>query len=211
MHCTSCHENFAEVLSDNHPAVAGDTLFACFKCHKPMDSQKPESNPFSTRLHRAHIQGEGSLACSDCHAWSPGSRFGLVGVDIDYGSPSESDMDLLQKATLSWADSPFLDAMHGDKDVTCRGCHGEIFPTFGDTVENDRCLACHESYDALAQKTTPATFPDRNPHKSHLGEINCTVCHFAHSESKPYCLECHKKFQMTIPGGDKQAVLPQSS
>ena len=58
--------------------------------------------------------------------------------------------------------------------------------------------------DAMAQlaaKTEPAEFKDRNPHASHLGEIDCTVCHKAHGPSKIYCLGCHQKFVMTIPGG----------
>ncbi|HOD76591.1 MAG TPA: carboxyl transferase domain-containing protein, partial [Syntrophorhabdaceae bacterium] len=59
--------------------------------------------------------------------------------------------------------------------------------------------------EKLAAKTEPKDFPDRNPHKSHLGTINCTVCHKAHAASKTYCLECHKNFNMKIPFGEDQA------
>ena len=41
--------------------------------------------------------------------------------------------------------------------------------------------------------------PDRNPHKSHLGDIACTVCHHEHSPSKVYCLDCHARFDMKLP------------
>jgi hypothetical protein len=58
--------------------------------------------------------------------------------------------------------------------------------------------------EELAKKTEPKDFPDRNPHKSHLGEIACTVCHRAHAESKVYCLGCHQKFEMKITGGEKK-------
>jgi len=46
-----------------------------------------------------------------------------------------------------------------------------------------------------AKKSEPKEFKDRNPHKSHLGEIACTVC--------------HKQFEMKIPGAaKKQAGAP---
>ncbi|HBL25170.1 MAG TPA: hypothetical protein DDZ40_13815, partial [Deltaproteobacteria bacterium] len=45
-------------------------------------------------------------------------------------------------------------------------------------------------------------FPDRNPHKSHLGTIDCVVCHKAHQSSKAYCLDCHKNFNMKIRFGE---------
>jgi hypothetical protein len=45
-------------------------------------------------------------------------------------------MDLVEKKTVSWANSPYLGARHGDKDANCRGCHGEIFSTFGETLDN---------------------------------------------------------------------------
>ena len=72
------------------------------------------------------------------------------------------------------------------------------------TVETPRCLECHGPIEQLAKRSEPKDFPDRNPHKSHLGEIDCTVCHHEHSASKVYCLECHKKFQMNIPGGNSR-------
>jgi len=70
-------------------------------------------------------------------------------------------------------------------------------------VENQRCLECHGPMEKLAQKSAPKDFPDRNPHKSHLGEIACTVCHKGHQASTVYCLDCHRNFKMSIPGAAK--------
>ena len=71
-------------------------------------------------------------------------------------------------------------------------------------MENSGCLACHGPMESLALKTEPKDFKDRNPHKSHLGDIACTVCHKGHGESKVYCLSCHPKFQMKIQGAAKK-------
>ena len=60
--------------------------------------------------------------------------------------------------------------------------------------------------EQLVEKTKPAQFADRNPHRSHLGEIACTVCHKAHEASVVYCLDCHRKFEMKIVGGDEELI-----
>ncbi len=98
----------------------------------------------------------------------------------------------------------FSETRHTKKGVACARCHGKAAPKEGAEVENQRCLACHGPMEKLAKKSEPKDFPDRNPHKSHLGEINCTVCHSEHGASKVYCLDCHKKFQMKMPEGVKQ-------
>jgi hypothetical protein len=72
------------------------------------------------------------------------------------------------------------------------------------TVENEICLGCHGNFDELAQLTVNTQCAEKNPHKSHLGEIECTVCHHAHRASQAYCLKCHSNFEMDIPGSGKQ-------
>lgn len=97
------------------------------------------------------------------------------------------------------AAAPPAQSQHAGK-VNCAGCHGKGTPKPDSTVENQRCLECHGPMEKLAKKSEPKDFPDRNPHKSHLDDIACTVCHHEHSTSKAYCLQCHPKFQMKIPG-----------
>ncbi len=86
--------------------------------------------------------------------------------------------------------------------VNCAGCHGKGTPQLDSTVENPRCLECHGTMEKLAKNSEPKDFPDRNPHKSHLGDIACTVCHKEHGTSIVYCLDCHRNFNMKIPGGE---------
>lgn len=137
----------------------------------------------------------------DCHATVAEKGFRLPGTAETLGSPSASTIERLAATTATWADSPYMDALHGKRGVTCGGCHGLVLPEVGDTVGNKRCLACHGPLDVLVKKTIPKEFPDRNPHESHLGDIDCTVCHVAHGASSVYCLDCHQKFDMRIPGG----------
>ena len=202
--CTACHTDVSELLSQNHPAVSRNDLPACLACHTSMKSQSSAPNEFSATLHRAHAGTESATECTICHSWVPDHHFGIHGSEVVFGTVAEKDMALLKQTMSSWAGSPYLDSRHAKSNVTCRGCHGNVLPVRGDTVENQKCLSCHGSYDTLVEKTAPAIFPDRNPHKSHLGEIDCTVCHFAHSDSKVYCLECHPKFLMEIPGATPQ-------
>jgi DNA-directed RNA polymerase subunit RPC12/RpoP len=113
-------------------------------------------------------------------------------------------MVLMKEIFSSWAGSNYMDNLHAKAGIACTQCHGKGLPKPDDTVENGRCLTCHGPMDKLAQKTEPKDFKDRNPHKSHLGEIACTVCHKGHGESKVYCLDCHRNFKMKIQGGAKQ-------
>jgi hypothetical protein len=200
--CTTCHADLSSVLPKSHDLVKSGTITSCLSCHQPNLSGKPEINAFSTAIHRSHVKADGKTDCTLCHNWVPGKKFGIKGTQANLGKVSKDNMLLLKKSFASWASSSTLDASHNQAKVVCFACHGKAIPEKGDTIENDRCLACHGSMESLIARSEPKDFPDRNPHKSHLGEIACTVCHQGHSESKVYCLSCHGKFKMRIPGGE---------
>ena len=208
--CPACHNDLKSVLPKDHASVSGKDIAVCLTCHTPGSPEKPGPNPFGARLHRAHIDSQTSVDCLTCHAWVAGKSFGLVKLKGSWGNPSRKTMDLMKKTAYSWSTSSFLDALHAKRNVTCAGCHGKRLPAKDDTVENDRCLSCHGSYEQLAEKCASVEFPKRNPHKSHLFALACTKCHAAHSESKVYCLECHQGFQMKISGGSQQLPVPQN-
>ncbi|MCX5818982.1 MAG: cytochrome c3 family protein [Deltaproteobacteria bacterium] len=199
--CTGCHGDFKSVLPKDHAQVGGQEIAACLTCHRPGSPDKAASNPFAARIHRPHTGPKAKMDCLVCHTWTPGKSFGLVKQKDSWGPLSRQEMELLKQTMASWSDSPYLDSLHARQDVTCSGCHAKRLPTTEDTVENDRCLSCHDSYEKLAEKTTSAQFPKRNPHQSHLVGLDCTKCHMAHGESKVYCLQCHSSFDMKIPGG----------
>ena len=202
--CQTCHADFADLLPKGHPPAKGTDLAACTSCHAPDLAGTSQKNAFSSRMHRAHVAPKGSLDCLACHTWTPGKSFGLIGQKGSWGAPKKDDMVLLKEIFTSYAGSNYTDNLHARAGIACAQCHGKDLPKADDTVENPRCLTCHGPLDKLAQKTEPKDFKDRNPHKSHLGEIACTVCHKGHGESKVYCLSCHQNFKMKIQGAAKQ-------
>ncbi len=198
--CAACHNDVVSLLGKDHPSVKGASISVCFSCHKPGAYGK-EGNKFSAKLHRSHENKQTALDCTACHVWVPGKRFGLPGQKLSYGKPTRDDMVDLRNIFLSWSTSEFTDGIHRKANIDCSGCHGGHLPDSGDSIENSTCLACHGPLEKLAIKSTPEDFPERNPHKSHLGDIGCAVCHKGHSQSTVYCLNCHRGFKMTIPGG----------
>jgi fumarate reductase flavoprotein subunit len=96
-----------------------------------------------------------------------------------------------------------LAATHKDKKVSCGACHGKsTVVDDNETVVNSQCISCHGT-----MKDKGAAAANINVHKSHLGDINCTVCHSGHTQSRAYCLKCHN-FDMRIAGGQATGKRP---
>lgn len=70
---------------------------------------------------------------------------------------------------------------------------------------NDMCTACHGSYDGLIEKTKSSTAFKTvhndliNPHKTHVGQVECLNCHKMHKDRPPieYCYGCHHPRQLS--------------
>ena len=81
--------------------------------------------------------------------------------------------------TKTFAASPksdYLAGTHQKMGLQCVSCHpSEV--TDGEKEINQKCTSCHGDLDALATKTQSQ---NPNPHKSHLGKIQCTACHSGH-------------------------------
>ena len=92
------------------------------------------------------------------------------------------------------AGSDVLANRHAQMGVKCEQCHKVKAPKAGAKVKNEQCLACHQSYDALAKRTKGLS---PNPHKTHLGNVRCTDCHSGHQAGKLMCNDCHK-FNLTV-------------
>ena len=82
-----------------------------------------------------------------------------------------------------------LNAFAAEKTLQER--HGGMWPkSENGFVTKNQCLKCHVSYDALAEKTAAAK---PNPHKSHMGAVNCEECHVAQSaQPQMMCNQCHR-------------------
>jgi cytochrome c nitrite reductase small subunit len=135
----------------------------------------------------------------------------------------------------SWKSGQYLDHRHAIKGVTCDDCHIEPgknrimemgkytkegidyvtgnYPTPlpQANLSKEYCLKCHGTYSELAQKTSNVT---PNPHQSHLGEIQCQLCHKSHKPFENYCLKCHKwnfQKQASTSKGLENLKLPDSN
>lgn len=86
--------------------------------------------------------------------------------------------------------------------VTCHGTDKVTSVPDDEKALNEKCNTCHGGYKALAEKTKDMPF---NPHASHLGNINCTVCHAAHEKPKLVCNDCHSFTGIKMPFADAPA------
>ena len=97
-------------------------------------------------------------------------------------------------AVVSGAGS--LADIHKAKAVDCAACHGKTMEVDdNETAVNSQCIGCHGPLAEIAKKG----HDNINPHKAHIGQVSCTVCHHGHTTSRAYCLNCHA-FNMPIPG-----------
>ncbi|PID75126.1 MAG: hypothetical protein CSB23_05305 [Deltaproteobacteria bacterium] len=203
--CLNCHDSISELLPEKHPELTIKTLERCMECHSLRHSNKKNNNAptIAAQLHTIHLQPENNSQCTSCHAWECEKSFTLIGVKTSLGAPTKDDIEVMQEIMGAIPGSGNIDEMHMNKKISCSGCHGSRLPRIEDNISNVQCLTCHGPKEKLITKTAPEKFADRNPHKSHLGEIACSVCHVGHMESRIYCLECHPKFNMTLPSGSK--------
>ena len=74
----------------------------------------------------------------------------------------------------------FLAGAHNQKGISCQMCHTTDKVSDSETEINKQCVMCHEP-NALVKKTEKPHQP--NPHKSHLGDVQCTACHSGHTPS----------------------------
>lgn len=69
--------------------------------------------------------------------------------------------------------------------------HGKNWPQSVDGfVTKGQCMQCHGDYAKLAELTKSLT---PNPHRSHMGEVNCVECHQPDKlQPELMCNSCHK-------------------
>jgi hypothetical protein len=78
---------------------------------------------------------------------------------------------------------------HKERGLTCAACHKEEQPKTA--ASEGACLTCHNSIEAIAERTKDF---ERNPHKNHVtdsSDIACTACHQGHKANISLCDQCH--------------------
>ena len=128
---------------------------------------------------------------------------------------------VMQPYEDSWVSSDLLANVHSQADIECLDCHEAtvqeqvqelIANVTGDfeqplrerKMPMEQCLSCHEhdSYANLAEATSDQ---EHNPHASHNGELECSLCHNMHRPSELYCTQCHA---FDVPEGWVSAQMP---
>lgn len=94
-------------------------------------------------------------------------------------------MAILGVVSCATAFAAPLQELHASKQVQCSACHPQG-PQVAPTTQD--CAACHGSYKEVA-KATANLKP--NPHDSHMGELDCVVCHKGHQQQTVFCNQCH--------------------
>ena len=90
-----------------------------------------------------------------------------------------------EQPAILWGTLP-LGHIHLLSAITCTVCHGPARPA--QPPESPKCLSCHPDYkNAALQANKTLT----NPHDSHMGDLDCELCHHQHSKSDNFCSQCH--------------------
>jgi fumarate reductase flavoprotein subunit len=89
---------------------------------------------------------------------------------------------------------PFLADKHKVAGISCEGCHKENPPK--EQVATLVCNKCHGDQVKLAERTQKVI---PNPHDSHLGNVECGLCHHGHKPSEDYCSTCHDFGYYKVP------------
>jgi len=117
---------------------------------------------------------------------------------------------IMDPYVASWQASDLGAHAHAVEDVACLDCHE---PTVQQQVDElvvylqgdfavpleerqlgtQFCFDCHlpnehTSYEEVIQLTAGL---ELNSHDSHLGEMDCEICHKTHKLSEDYCAQCH--------------------
>lgn len=114
---------------------------------------------------------------------------------VPQAQPVRQDAIQPEKAATASGTGGLAD-IHSSRAIDCAACHGKTTEVDdNETFVNSQCVGCHGAIADIAQKGKGHI----NPHKAHIGEVNCTTCHHGHVASRSYCLNCHS-FNMPIPG-----------
>lgn len=174
-----------ELKGPSQGAFSPTEDFGCVKCHSP--GEVTVGDAFS--MHDIHFAQLGDEAnCDMCHPTDASGNFRLEKTREGHENNMTTQMAVrLKPYYQSWAGSDFLDNKHNQNKVDCVGCHETLLPENPSSMEY--CFKCHGSYAQIAELTNTNFY---NPHESHVGELECMLCHKGHEKFQLYCNECHE-------------------
>lgn len=164
--------------------------FCAAICHTPMDAYYDTYNTGdydkygnaldsddakTSMMSYLHKENGANATCLSCHVPTLSEQVseGLAWISGNYtvlGTNTNGQM-ILESKTL-------------DDLTAARGVEGTEF------CINDSCHKDLKDDDAFVEATANLS-SSRNPHKFQHGDVDCTECHKAHTQSTNYCGSCH--------------------
>jgi len=128
------------------------------------------------------MEGAAPGDCAVCH----GSEKVLPAGHVDMKGMTGAACKGCHRGATSLRGKMPLSHSHQLNRVTCAECHGMTKPA--KPPEQKKCLSCHADYKKIVIETDK-TLP--SPHDSHMGDLDCGLCHHQHSKSENFCSQCH--------------------
>ena len=130
------------------------------------------------------MEGVAPGDCGVCH----GSEKVLLAGHVDTKGMAGSTCKGCHKgAKASLRGKMPLSHSHQLNGVICADCHGITEPA--KPPEQKKCVSCHADYKKIIIQTDKTLPP---PHDSHMGDLDCGLCHHQHSKSENFCSQCHE-------------------
>jgi nitrate/TMAO reductase-like tetraheme cytochrome c subunit len=154
---------------------------------------------------------------------------GLGGMEVIHQSDTNPQLcrmcHIMSDHVDSYLHGTNLDSVHAKANVECKDCHdypipaeirsGINFITGNYYVEDDgslvkmkfgdeMCLQCHISTEHVANQTD---YLVRNPHLTHITDLQCGDCHISHGQQVDTCSECHENGGQRMVGGE---IIPRA-
>jgi hypothetical protein len=127
--------------------------------------------------------------CAACHAQGNGLPPAHIKTDkMDWAQCKnchKAEAGKAEKPAILWGILP-LGHIHLLSGISCTDCHGMARPA--QPPETPKCLSCHSDYRNAALQVNK-TLP--HPHDSHMGDLDCELCHHQHLKSENFCSQCH--------------------
>lgn len=184
--CAGCHKRLSRILPASHKKHKEDNLSLCFSWHK----RNGKGISLGQKIHVTHLEKKPDVMknCLSCHI---ANREGKV---LFRSYPSiKGNKDAMQSMLPffnSWMSSSYLDHNHRKKAIYCLGCHTNYLDEIEAVETQEQCIRCHGGYDELIKLNAKAPY-ENNPHKSHLVDLRCSVCHHGHKGFTDFCAKCH--------------------
>jgi hypothetical protein len=127
--------------------------------------------------------------CAACHENEkvlPNGHTETKGLKLQECLGCHKNSEIKGKPGTLWGKVP-LGHFHRLSGISCSSCHETAQPVKG-APDTQKCVSCHPEYK---KGPLQANSDLQNPHDSHMGDLDCSLCHHQHKKSENFCSTCH--------------------